>query len=229
MNVVSKAVSALFGLVSPNPMRRVLAAERLLAFHLQRLPEQKQGEHFELASELPPERIADGKLYPSREVMLHVLPKGGRVAEVGTFRGGFSQLIASICKPEEFHLMDLSFAPLKEAPIRAALGSGTLHKHEGDSSKTLRQMDPASFDWLYIDGDHEYSGVVADLVAADRVLKPGGFLMCNDYTNWDMSSAVPYGVAKAVNEFCIQQKYDVVGFALQGAGFHDILLRKPIH
>lgn len=59
------------------------------------------------------------------------------------------------------------------------------------------------------------------------MLKPGGFLMCNDYTSWDVSSAQPYVVAKAVNEFCLEYGYEVRGLALERAGYHEVLLKKP--
>jgi ubiquinone/menaquinone biosynthesis C-methylase UbiE len=158
--------------------------------------------------------------------MLYGLPKGGVVAEVGTWRGGFSERIATICQPDMFHLFDIDFSPLNEAPIRAAT-KGRVEKHEGDSAVALAAFPADHFDWMYIDGDHTYDGVVKDLTAAHRVLKPGGHLMCNDYTNWDCGSAQPYGVAKAVNELCLRHDYTVEGFAFHGTGYPDILIRKP--
>jgi hypothetical protein len=37
---------------------------------------------------------------------LRMLPKGGRWAEIGVFRGDFSETILRECKPRELHLID---------------------------------------------------------------------------------------------------------------------------
>jgi hypothetical protein len=102
-----------------------------------------------------------------------------------------------------------------------------VEKHEGDSPSILAQFAAGHFDWLYIDADHSYEGVTRDLAAAHRVLKPGGFLMCNDYTNWCSTAVTPYGVARAVNELILNEGYSVAGLALHPAGLYDILIRKP--
>jgi hypothetical protein len=170
--------------------------------------------------------MPDARLYPLRDDMLEILPKGGVCAEVGTLGGEFSRRIAAVCQPDEFHLIDIDFTPLQEDKIRAVL-TGNLHKHQGDSAATLRGFPAHFFDWLYIDALHTYEAVVGDLAAAHPTLKPGGYMMCNDYTNFDSTSASPYGVAKAVNEFILAENYEVVGLALQGCGFYDMLIRKP--
>jgi ubiquinone/menaquinone biosynthesis C-methylase UbiE len=198
----------------------------LLAHFLFNLPEPVQTKHLQGAPGLGSDHMPNGRLYPNREAMLHALPKGGIVAEVGTWRGSFSERIAAICGPKELHLLDIDFSPLNEGPIRAGM-AGRVEKHLGDSASSLAQFPENYFDWMYIDGDHTYEGVVKDLAAAHRVLKRGGHLMCNDYTNWDCGSAQPYGVARAVNELCLQHSYTVEGFAFHGTGYPDILLRKP--
>ena len=80
---------------------------------------------------------------------------------------------------------------------------------------------------IYVDADHSYASVAKDIAAAHRALKPGGLMMCNDYTNWCSPSVSPYGVARAVNEFVNREGYDCIGLALHPAGLYDILLRKP--
>ena len=45
-------------------------------------------------------------LFSSRLEMLHALPKGGIVAEVGVFRGDFAQKIYDIVKPDLLYLID---------------------------------------------------------------------------------------------------------------------------
>ena len=48
----------------------------------------------------------------------------------------------------------------------------------------------------------------------------------NDYTNWSVCELMPYGVAKAVNEFCIANNWEIVFFAFQALGYHDVVIGK---
>lgn len=209
---------ALRELASTDPLVRVRAFEKVVERLLWRLPRERVEEHLEVAPPLPQEALEGARLYADRVAMLDALPKGGVVAEVGTWRGDFSRRIIEKCRPDAFHLIDMDFAPLDPA-IEG-------ERHEGDSSTILRSFPTASFDWIYIDGDHSYEGARKDLEAAHVALKPGGYLMCNDYTNWCSLAVQPYGVARAVNEFVIREKYKVRGLALETAGNHDILLQK---
>lgn len=223
---LSRGLSAGLGLLSLNRRKRIDSMQAFLSYQMHRLPKETMLEHINEAPRLTAAHMPNARLYPIRDEMLEALPPGGRCAEVGTWRGTFSERIAATCRPEEFHLFDIDFEPLREDRIRAAF-AGTLHKHLGDSVENLGRFAAGYFDWIYIDGDHTYPGVVRDLAAAHGVLKPGGYIMCNDYTNWDPTSAHPYGVAKAVNEFCLAKNYEVLGLALDTRGFHDILIRKP--
>jgi ubiquinone/menaquinone biosynthesis C-methylase UbiE len=226
MSKISRLGEVAAGALSLNPLKRIQSLELLLSYLLSRLPENIKNEHLHIAAKLPDVHLRGSRLFTDRASLLNSLPKGGRVAEVGTWRGDFSSLIANVCRPDEFHLLDIDFSPLKEDRVRSALQGGSLHKHLGDSAKTLGSFPAAHFDWIYIDGDHTYAGVKRDLAAAHRVLKPGGYMMCNDYTNWDVKSAQPYGVAKAVNEMILAENYQVLGLAFEPAGYHDILLQK---
>ena len=226
MSKIKNLLSAASGMLSRDPLRRIEGLELILSYLMHKLPPETMTRHLHSAPRLSLAHMPDARLFPVRQDMLVLLPRGGRVAEVGTWRGDFSKRIAAVCSPDEFHLFDIDFGPLDEAGIAAAF-DGSLHKHLGDSADNLRKMAPNYFDWLYIDGLHTYEQVTRDLAAAHVVLKPGGNLMCNDYTNWDCSSAQPYGVAKAVNELVLAFNYEVVGLALEPSGFHDLLIRKP--
>ncbi len=203
-----------------SPLGRIHLLEKLTERLLWRLPRETVERHLEIAPPLPQSALNGAKLYADRETMLQVLPKGGTVAEVGVWRGDFSKLIWKTCRPAELHLIDIDFAPF-------AWAETTVVRHEGDSSAMLRSFEEGSFDWIYIDGDHSYEGVGKDLAAAHWALKPGGYLMCNDYANWCSLAVTPYGVARAVNEFILREGYSVEGFALHPAGLPDILIRKP--
>jgi hypothetical protein len=198
---------------------RIATLQKLVEYLIWRQPDPLA--YFQVAPELPSNTLDASRIYASREKLLAALPKGGKVAEVGTFEGYFSRRIAEDCAPDEFHLIDVDFGPFKETL------AGNVTKHQGDSSTILHSFPEGYFDWIYVDGDHSYKGVVKDLEAAHRAIKSGGHLMCNDYTNWMSLAVMPYGVMKAVNELIIREQYIVEGLGLSPYSNPDILIRKP--
>lgn len=62
--------------------------------------------------------------------------------------------------------------------------------HRGFSHAVLPTFDDESFDLIYIDGNHETRYVLEDAVLAFRKLKPGGWMVFDDYEGPD----VPPGV-----------------------------------
>lgn len=54
-------------------------------------------------------------------------------------------------------------------------------------------------DWVYVDGAHSYDECLEDLNACLKIIKPGGWLIGDDY-EWEKTRGKP-GVTKAVNEF----------------------------
>lgn len=71
----------------------------------------------------------------------------------------------------------------------------------GDSSTTLLTL-PGTFDYIYIDGDHNEGPVGADLLSAHKKLRKGGVIVCDDYGN-------PCGVKAAVDWFCETYNYSL--------------------
>jgi hypothetical protein len=53
-------------------------------------------------------------------------------------------------------------------------------------------------------------------------------MVLNDYTAWSPASMSKCGVAKATNEFANQRRWPVTALALQGAGYYDIALMRPL-
>jgi len=205
---------------------RVDGAKRLLAYALWSRPRSDIDRYLQVAPRLPDKALEQARLFADRVAMLKACPRNGIVVEVGTWRGDFSRHIAEQLQPAEFHLVDLDFGPLDEDGVRSRF-KGELAKHAGDSATTVRELGRDFADMIYVDADHSYEGVRRDLAAAHFALKPGGTMMCNDYTNWCSYSVEPYGVARAVNEFVADQAYTVAGLALEPGGLYDILLVKP--
>lgn len=74
---------------------------------------------------------------------------------------------------------------------------------KGQSSVMHREIPDGSCGLVYIDGDHSYSGVVADIENYKSKLVEGGIMGFHDYVN------IP-SVMKAVNDFADLNSLDVI-------------------
>jgi len=66
------------------------------------------------------------------------------------------------------------------------------------SAAAVTRFRDNSLDWIYVDGDHRYESVKHDLEQFLPKVRPGGFIICDDYHyagTWDD------GVTRAVDEF----------------------------
>jgi hypothetical protein len=119
----------------------------------------------------------------------------GLGAEVGTRYGLFARqigphwkgTIACIDKWEDREIFDVCNVVLEDP--RYSL-------HHMDSVAGSKMFRNASLDWVYIDADHHYDSVKADLWAWFPKVRPGGILAGHDYTN-----EFGWGVKRAVDEF----------------------------
>lgn len=171
---------------------------------------------------VPPELLAGCRMCASRNELVNNLPRGGRVAEVGTYRGHFARHILS-CEPAELHLIDLDFSlldPAVAADSRVAM-------HEGLSHERLAQFPADHFDWIYIDGDHSYEGASSDARVAAAKVKPGGHLVFNDFAHADPYLGA-YGVHRAVVEFAVTRGWKFVWWAYEPNGLYDVALQRPV-
>jgi predicted O-methyltransferase YrrM len=77
--------------------------------------------------------------------------------------------------------------------------------HRARSVDAASSFPDAYFDWIYIDGDHSYEGVTADLAAWRSKVKPGGCISGDDY----MTGGAWFGdsVKRAVDEFVALGEY----------------------
>jgi hypothetical protein len=149
-------------------------------------------------------------------------------AEIGTWRGDFAATILSSRFPKQLHLIDPWEHRAEEKYDAAgycgltaggqedleAIYQGVLDRFHSEIEggrvlvQRLRSVDAAngfadeSLDWVYVDGDHSYEGVTADLEAYCRTVKPGGFIAGDDYGL--TGSWFGDGVTRAVDEFALR-------------------------
>jgi len=150
-----------------------------------------------------------------RRWILTELPKNGKGAEIGVWKGEFSSRLLYAAKPRELHLID----PWKETGIVDVppewladqktrnkqyqevcdrfKSDGRVYIHRGKSQEVLSKFKNNYLDWIYIDGWHSYEGVSSDLEEALRIVKPGGIIAGDDY---HLKGWWKDGVIRAVNE-----------------------------
>ncbi|MCA3372806.1 MAG: class I SAM-dependent methyltransferase [Roseomonas sp.] len=175
------------------------------------------------APQIPQAQLEGCQLLTDRIEMLRRLPKGGEVAEIGTYKGDFARAILDIMAPARLHLADITFS-LCRADV---LADPRVERHEGLSVPFLQSCTDASFDMIYVDADHGYDAVRADVAAAAPKVKPGGLLIFNDFARIIRPGFGVLGVHQAVCEFALASGWPVAYFCLEGEALYDIALRRP--
>ncbi|MBC8394435.1 MAG: class I SAM-dependent methyltransferase [Deltaproteobacteria bacterium] len=165
--------------------------------------------------------------YPDIDPRLQLLsemPKKAVCAEIGVWKGSFSEQIVKITVPDQLHLIDpWLFQP--EFPER--MYGGTVAKsqsdmekifqdvktrfgksekvliHRGFSEKVLLEFPDSYFDWIYIDGNHHYDYVRRDIELSYSKVKSGGFIAGDDY---DWGEDKGFSIQRAVQSFLKEKK-----------------------
>jgi Methyltransferase domain len=166
------------------------------------------------------DQIQAARSRPGRLYALWVAPRGGVCAEIGIWAGGYSERILKLRRPRELHLIDpwLFVPSLPERMYGGAVARDQCYMdnlmrsvverfsahpevriHRKTSVEAATEFRKGHFDWIYIDGDHSFESVLADLNAWFPKLKAGGTIICDDYT-W-MDEARTYSVKRAVEAF----------------------------
>ncbi|KKN20009.1 hypothetical protein LCGC14_0940020 [marine sediment metagenome] len=158
-------------------------------------------------------------------LLKEVLPKGGVCAEVGVCEGEFAKQILRHSEPRTLHLIDVwagigacgATETTDEVSRRRLvqvswdfdpqIKSGEVMLHQGLSALVLESFKAGYFDWVYVDADHSYEGLLRDLWALhlSQCICDGGLIAGHDYGTAEdmpkMAHPCP-GVAEAVDDFC---------------------------
>lgn len=179
---------------------------------------------------------SDAKQFETRHEMLSLVPQRCVVAEIGVFEGQFAKDIFDVCQPRELVLIDIwAPGPMVSADVdghnRRVCDGAELEKSTRERmgalggvrmikspSSVLGTFPAKYFDMVYIDGDHSYEGVMLDLVNAARAIKDGGWIMGHDYDHNPAKNTkeYPFGVRRAVDEFCQMHGQSIEAFGMDG-------------
>jgi len=168
-----------------------------------------------------------------RTFLLEMLPKNSVGAEIGVWKGDFSEKILEVVHPKQLHLID----PWKHEPTelyRDALYGGHAKSgqdemdrhyaavcsrfeaqarreqvkiHRGYSTDVLDEFPDDGLDWVYIDGNHLYEYVKKDIELSFRKIKVGGYVAGDDYVEGQWWKG---GVKQAVDEFARTQTAQLI-------------------
>jgi predicted O-methyltransferase YrrM len=134
-------------------------------------------------------------------------------AEIGVSHGDFSKNILEVRKNIKLYCIDTwetnyqlitpSTAWDTTVVQLSKYKSSNYELVKGKSPEISNQYADNYFDFVYIDADHLYEPVLADVEAWYPKVKSGGILFGHDYSlPWD-------GVIKAVDYFCKKNNYQV--------------------
>ena len=149
-------------------------------------------------------------------------PSWGPRCRSGTATGSFARHILAACDPTELHLIDIDLSQL-DGSVAA---EPKVITHKGLSHQVLEQFPNSHFDWIYIDADHSYIGVLRDAKVAARKVKPGGYLVFNDFAHADPFLGT-YGVHRAVVDFAISHVWPFAWIAYEPNALYDVVLKRP--
>jgi hypothetical protein len=178
-----------------------------------------------------------------RADLLSRLPRNAIGAEIGTWEGDFAARVLRRRSPRRLYLVDpweyraegtysqaffgdrVPGGQVKMDAICEAVRSrfardiltGRVVIVRARSSDAVSKIDD-SLGWVYIDGDHTYDAVRADIGKFYALLEPGGILAGDDYGVagwWDD------GVTRAVDEFVASESLQLTVCGQQ------FLIRKP--
>jgi hypothetical protein len=197
---------------------------------------------------LGPEHVGkDARVLHDRSAILPLLKPGGVFVEIGVAFGDFSAAVLPIYRPRKFVAIDLfnlhelktlwgrppaaTFGTLSHEQFfrkrfTAEIAAGVMEVRAGDSAGILGAMPDHSVDVAYIDAGHLYEDVRADLAQADRIVKPDGVIILNDYIMFDHLTKSEYGVVQAANEFIVERGWQVIFFTFQQQMFCDLAIAR---
>lgn len=164
---------------------------------------------------LKTENLENCRLLVDRKQMLDFFPKNSVVAEIGVANGDFSREIISKTSPSRLHLIDYFGTSRygkesKEKVLNLCNEFKDVKLHVGLSFDELETFDDGYFDWAYLDTDHTYETTAKELEILRRKVKADGLIAGHDYSMFNLSGDMRYGVIEAVHEFMVNNEWELI-------------------
>lgn len=153
--------------------------------------------------------------FDKQPVKLYQLPRGGwstpladvvmllkilvsskpkKLLEIGSFRG-YTALYFAQHVSDDAKIVTVDRYPEHGEAYRNTPFASMIERRVGETSAEMFQHDNlGSYDLIFIDADHSYSGVKHDTELVLPLVSPTGFIVWHDYANWgyfDGKNGVP--------------------------------------
>jgi hypothetical protein len=171
-----------------------------------------------------------------RDPRLDVLrraPVDSVCAEIGVWKGDFSRKILRHTSPRKLHLIDpWSYQPefpdrkygggfakrqedmdgIFESVQSRFAGSPNVSIHRASSDDAMAQFPDGYFDWIYLDGNHEFDFVLRDMTIGFSKVRSGGFIAGDDF-GWGRKRGFPVrsALAQFVRSRALENQLEVLG------------------
>jgi predicted O-methyltransferase YrrM len=150
------------------------------------------------------------------DLVRRVAPK--RILELGVWAGDGAELLIrqalSRGNPVEYWGIDLFLESVPDTPemerIEVCAIDNVARRLEGLdapvtlfrglTSNVLRDVRLPKMDLVYIDAGHSYAEVRTDFDSCSQLLRPGGVIVFDDYTDLETARRESYGVTRLVGE-----------------------------
>lgn len=185
--------------------------------------------------DLQPRNISNLKSLATRTELLENMPKDAVSAEIGVDHGDFSELIFKTTSPKKLHLIDAwadenryhgGLKNLVEDKFKNEIASNIVNLNVGFSTTMLSVFPDYYFDWVYLDTDHSYETTKAELAILKSKVKPGGVIAGHDYIMGNWITWQRYGVIEAVNEFCVDEDWEMIYLTVETDQYRSFAIRK---
>ena len=118
-----------------------------------------------------------------------------KIVCIDTFEGGIEHVHDAI---NMTHVREIFFSNVEKT---GRVDSVRVLEERSDTGLLqLLQENHESFDFIYVDGSHYATDVLADLVLSFRMLKVGGLCICDDYL-WEGQSDPRHSPKMAIDAF----------------------------
>jgi len=171
----------------------------------------------------------------ARQWILDFIPRGGVGAEIGVFRGHFSERILEVNKPRKLYLVDPwtligeyfswsdDYTNFGRLPTSVAKREVELLVNDfpetdsviiEDSFPTCIARITEPLDWAYVDASHGYQATLGELYALSGILVADGTIIGDDWHS--DPSHCHHGVYRAVQEFVRMSDFEIVAAGVAG-------------
>jgi hypothetical protein len=198
------------------------------------------------AFSLTTDLVKNARVLANRLEILPLLPKNIAFVEIGVALGDFTDEVLKKCDLASFIAIDRfdwdkypdmwrgragqvlngrSHVDYYKERFKSQINNNILKMLVGNSADVLLTLPDKSVDVFYVDANHHYPAVKAELSIIQHKIKDHGIIVFNDYLLGD-GTPMKIGVVPAVNEFMLENRWEMIYFALHPRMFCDVAIRK---